>query len=111
MCVPCYSREYHQANRQPDPDIRRAEFLAKRARQWGLNLWDLALMLAIGCPCCGNPFHTNNVPYFDHDHATGQFRGLLCAPCNKGLGAFRDNPKALTNAAEYVQQTVNGYGS
>lgn len=39
----------------------------------------------------------------DHDHRTGEFRGLLCTTCNQGLGHFFDNPELLRNAAEYIE--------
>lgn len=38
----------------------------------------------------------------DHSHRTGRVRGMLCDPCNKGLGFLRDDPTLLLRAADYV---------
>jgi len=41
----------------------------------------------------------------DHDHKTGQVRGLLCRMCNgRLLTSARDNPQTLRNAADYLEQ-------
>jgi len=39
----------------------------------------------------------------DHSHQTNRQRGLLCARCNTGLGFFRDEPRLLANAIEYLR--------
>lgn len=40
----------------------------------------------------------------DHNHETGKTRGLLCNPCNKALGFFRDSLANLTAARDYLAQ-------
>lgn len=40
----------------------------------------------------------------DHDHESGRVRGLLCLTCNHGLGAFRENPELLRDAATYLEE-------
>jgi predicted nucleic acid-binding Zn ribbon protein len=39
----------------------------------------------------------------DHDHVTGQVRGLLCSNCNLGIGLLGDDPDVIARAAAYVR--------
>jgi len=40
----------------------------------------------------------------DHDHGTGQVRGLLCRGCNTGIGGLKDSPLLLEAAASYLRR-------
>lgn len=42
------------------------------------------------CAICGKPNANGKCLYLDHNHQTGQARGLLCARCNTGLTYVED---------------------
>jgi len=39
----------------------------------------------------------------DHDHDTGEVRGLLCSNCNRGIGLLQDSVNLLNSAASYLK--------
>lgn len=45
----------------------------------------------------------------DHNHETGEFRGVLCRQCNRALGMFRDSPVILQSALNYLKD-MGSYG-
>lgn len=57
-----------------------------------------------GCAICGgtDAGKRNTRMPVDHDHITGDVRGILCTPCNRGIGLMRDNAKLLAKASMYV---------
>ena len=59
------------------------------------------------CAICQRPEVGKKRLSLDHNHTTGKIRGLLCGKCNTGLGNFRDDPKLLQNAIEYLQSYQN----
>lgn len=43
----------------------------------------------------------------DHNHDTGEFRGILCLKCNSLLGMAGDSPRILAKAIGYLE--TNGF--
>ena len=55
------------------------------------------------CAICGtiiNPVGRSRA--VDHDWKTGKVRGMLCKPCNLGLGMFKDDPRVFVAALKYL---------
>jgi hypothetical protein len=56
------------------------------------------------CAICERPPSEKYSLHVDHDHFTGRIRGLVCFPCNEGLGLFQDDPDLLKRAIAYVER-------
>lgn len=64
-----------------------------------------------GCAICGREDSgvvNRQLLCVDHDHDTGEVRGLLCDSCNNGLGRFKDSPELLMSALQYLQRHSKG---
>lgn len=40
----------------------------------------------------------------DHDHSTGDIRGLLCSPCNRAIGLLGDTIEGIRAALNYLEK-------
>lgn len=81
--------------------------LAEVQRKYGITkdqYRDLYFQQDGKCAVCGDPERTarNTLLAVDHDHISGQVRGLLCSHCNRAIGLLRDDPEVIRAAAVYV---------
>ena len=69
-----------------------------------LEQWD-ALFERQGrvCAICLSPSHGNKHWATDHDHKTGNVRGILCHKCNITLGFYEKAQGSITAIQSYLQ--------
>ena len=98
--------------------VRRCDNVRQYNREWALRRYfnmtiadyrELLDKQGGVCAICkssdpGCKGETNELAFHvDHCHETNKIRGLLCGPCNRGLGYFKDNLDSLKNAMEYLK--------
>ena len=54
------------------------------------------------CQICEKKFKQGVSAHVDHDHDTGEVRGLLCLNCNTGIGKLGDSAVTCLDAAFYL---------
>lgn len=107
------TKEYRKRYFEKDPERRRR--LAKESRlrckdslksqslRWlyGITINDYRRMIEEQCGKCAICKEETKL-VVDHCHSTGKVRGLLCGPCNFGIGNFKENKTALAAAIVYL---------
>lgn len=94
------ARAYHKKN----PEIIKNSWLKST---YGITLKHYEKMLLnqdSKCAICD--IHRNDVKRafsVDHNHLTGQIRGLLCDKCNLALGHFNEDFSTIIAAAGYLE--------
>ncbi len=117
-----YNPEYHREWRRKNPEKARAaqRRYKKRnpdsgvnshlRRKYGITLDEYKFMLEQQenkCSICKRlPEDTRRLDV-DHDHITGEIRGLLCLACNSSLGGFKDDINLLKAAIIYLGGDAN----
>lgn len=99
-----YDQVRYQANREAVGRYKRKYRLKKF---YGISVEDYDAMLEKqdgGCAICGRTEsdETGRRLHVDHDHGTGELRGLLCNACNRGIGYFGDDIDRMEAAILYL---------
>ena len=81
------------------------ERLRKYTMRYGMCGKEADKLKEDGCAICGSE---DNL-HIDHNHDTGEVRGVLCNCCNRGLGLFGDNSELLKAAIGYLKEN-GSYG-
>ena len=98
-----WSKEYREKNKE-QLAARGKEYRLKS--KYGITLTENNVLLQKQnnkCKICLVEF-SNITPNVDHCHITNEVRGILCGPCNRGLGIFKDDIKVLTKAINYLEE-------
>ena len=104
-CKKCYAakqRYYYQRSRE---QYATASYRRKIKNKYGIS-WDQFEQRLKeqggGCAICDS---TDNL-VVDHCHDSGRARGIICKPCNTGIGQLGDNAERVLRAAKYLAGTT-----
>ena len=107
-CNPCAKRKYRLTHADKIHSYSRTVL---RQAKYGLSPEDFDILWKSQsgcCAICAKPLIDSGHDglHVDHDHQTGEVRGLLCGHCNRGLGQFLDSLQLLEAAVEYMKSKV-----
>lgn len=103
--IRAYQAEYRAENREVLRD-------KERERRFGITRQEYAEMFHAqngACAICSQPeTATRNgrikALAVDHDHTSGEVRGLLCADCNTGIGKLKESRDIMVSAIRYLDK-------
>jgi hypothetical protein len=112
-----WTREYYLRNREHILAKSKAWYAANRgrrnqtlrkwhfAKKYGITPDDFDVLLLCQNNVCAICSSRRKVMCVDHDHSTGEVRGILCRSCNIMLGAVNDDVAVLARAIEYLNDS------
>lgn len=93
-CLPCNATRAKMWRENDPIESRRRAKQYHYTHKWGLSTAEIAKFFKKHknrCGICGKREHLQ----IDHDHKTGQLRGLLCRGCNLRLGWFEKHRNSI----------------
>jgi hypothetical protein len=91
----------------------RRHFYARRRKlrqKYNMTIEEWETLFNAQGRCCANSACRSKEPndirgywHTDHDHITGQIRGILCRKCNLALGHVNDSTVLLRGLIEYIE--------
>ncbi len=101
----CYEdrkKEWRVQNPQKNRELNRKhnkKYNIKKSYGITVKEYDTCMDTSDACEICGS---VNKLCY-DHDHVTGEFRGVLCSQCNMTLGKCGDTLEGVIRFIKYLE--------
>ncbi len=77
--------------------------------QYGISIEEWQIMYDNQQGCCAvcetHQSMLKTILCVDHNHITGEIRGLLCHTCNRAMGLFKDDSMIIKKAMEYLNDS------
>lgn len=95
-CKPCHSIWKNKQHIKRSYGLEWEEYVSLMDKQEGKCLL-----------CSSSGSGKNNRLVVDHDHDTGEVRGLLCWSCNVGIGLFKEDTELLNKVIKYISREID----
>jgi len=110
-CKPCYvsrvngykKKTGYKATKEKSAEYYRKNILKARYGITPEQYEEMAISQNYKCAIC--EVHADKLSKklaVDHDHKTGNIRGLLCSACNIGIGNLKDDVEIVRKAVNYL---------
>jgi hypothetical protein len=113
VCKQCHAATAANGYRKMSATEKDRRNARSKAARYGMTLEEMLAYVDAHnglCDICGKPDTTHrkatwtNKLTFDHDHASGKLRGMLCSRCNIAIGSVNDDPAILRKLADYIER-------
>ena len=104
ICTKKNKKEYDKKKRDPNNDGEN-----NLSSKYNLTLEEYNKLLEFqqgGCAICRLSCKSGRNLAVDHNHITGEIRGLLCFKCNATLGSINESENLIWNMLEYLKRTT-----
>ncbi len=95
LCIPCKVKENNSNKKSKE---WKTDHQTKKRYGIDAETYKQRMASQSSCEICGS---TKELCY-DHDHATMEFRGVLCRQCNRALGQLGDSLDSIMNVVKYL---------
>ena len=110
LCIPCQKHKQKNSWESRSPKKRLEQHLKYKygvTHQEFLNAWDsqkgCCAICDVELPDLMTYENRRRKYAIDHNHETGDFRGILCLNCNSLLGMAKDSVDVLAKAISYLE--------
>jgi len=107
LCKPCNNKHAFTWNKK---EVEKRRVIVQKnnyKKRYGLSIQQKQELIDkqnSKCAICTNQLKDTHDVCVDHNHTTGQIRGILCRKCNLGIGHLQDSQEILKSALKYLKK-------